>query len=285
MKYFCILCTLLLISCATPQKPISTEVPEGTPNEQLIRKAARGTYAEGQNLLAKGADLNFRDQKGISVLHVATNFKNKDFVKFLLDNKVDINIVDVKGISPLSVAVHNKDLDLTQLLIDSGADVNYAPIPELSPIQTALMEDSIDIIRILIKAGVDVNEGYAHKNAFTCPLTLAKSDETRVFLLENGANPNFYLDAERDLPYLFMLIHSKLHSALSIALEHGANPNIQSKVNKTSPLHIAVLYKDIESVKILLQHGADKELFDLTLKKPIDIATELDLKEIIQLLQ
>lgn len=256
----------------------------GTPSELLIKKASKGTYADGKNLITKGANPNYTDNKGLSVLHVATHFQNKDFIKLLFDNHANINVADNNGITPLNDAIHSKSLDLIKLFIEKGADVNYAPNPKISPLLTALNTDSTDILKILIDAGADLNHGYTENGFFSCPLSAAKKVETLEFLLKNGANPNFYLDVEQDLPYIFILLHSKSYSMLSVALKNGANPNIQGKPSKTSPLHAAVMYKDLEAVRLLLQHGADKDNVNLQLKKPIDIATELDLTEIIKLL-
>ena len=74
-------------------------------------------------------NINFQNKFGISALHVAVRYKNKQLLDLLLKNKnINVNIYDNNGNTPLSIALMdvNFDEDIIIKLLESGADVNQS---------------------------------------------------------------------------------------------------------------------------------------------------------------
>ena len=59
-----------------------------------------------------------------------------------------------------------------------------------------------------------------------------------------------------------------------LLLERGANPNVQTRASLSTPLHRAVLFRNLEAIELLLKHRADFELKDLDGRSAKDKAEE-----------
>lgn len=59
-----------------------------------------------------------------------------------------------------------------------------------------------------------------------------------------------------------------------LLLERGANPNVQTRASLSTPLHRAVLFRNLEAIELLLKHHADAELTDVDGKSSRDKAVE-----------
>jgi len=83
-------------------------------------------------MLAAGADVNFRDGEGATLLMLASHAGNLSMVLALIEAGADVNASDERGWTPLMKAAYNAEqnrgfADVVQALIDAGANVE-API-------------------------------------------------------------------------------------------------------------------------------------------------------------
>jgi hypothetical protein len=92
-------------------------------NEQLIREISVMDKANIEGLIAKGADINARDNHGETPLFTAACCTSKEVVELLLAKGADINVKDYQGWTPLWQAVNNQQKEIVELLIAKGADV------------------------------------------------------------------------------------------------------------------------------------------------------------------
>ena len=89
-----------------------------------------------EKLLAKGADVDAIDDGGDSALSNAVRCKNKDIIKFLLENKANPNIGSKKGsISPYKLAIESKSDEIQKILEDYGAKKVESRSPKQKPKQ------------------------------------------------------------------------------------------------------------------------------------------------------
>lgn len=65
-----------------------------------------------------------------------------------------------------------------------------------------------------------------------------------------------------------------------LLLTKGADPNVKGKYKET-PLHLAVLRRHTDMVKLLIKHGADVNAKDLRGKTPLDYAKVEEIKKIL----
>ncbi|KAL4787866.1 ankyrin repeat-containing domain protein [Aspergillus varians] len=223
-------------------------------------------------------------------------------MKLLLKHKVEVRYPPEK-LSPLSLAVQNGDVEVAQILLENGADANEMP-PQgdhlllvravsvgnaaKSLALTKLLQDhgariderdnkyamgatalsgaartsNTEVVKFLIERGADVN--YCPKGSFA-PLYHAcwqvQAENVRQ-LLKAGANVN-----EQQTPQDWAPIHACYDAPeiMRILLEHGADPNLPA--DRKSPLHLAVRYKQPDTVKALLHHRPKIDL-ELTVDPP-----------------
>lgn len=73
-------------------------------------------------LLAKGANPNARDGRGVTPLQLAVNLGFQEGVQLLIDKKVLIDEPNSSGETPLISAVHRHDIAIMRMLLKAGAD-------------------------------------------------------------------------------------------------------------------------------------------------------------------
>ena len=77
-------------------------------------------------LTAKGADVNMRDDKGVTPLQLATSLGWVEGVAFLVERKADLDQSNDTGETPLISAVHRRDSAMMRILLEGGADPDRA---------------------------------------------------------------------------------------------------------------------------------------------------------------
>ncbi len=165
-------------------------------NEKLIQAAERGDTATVLQLLATGAQINSRDQRGRTAVMAATHGNQVATVQALIAAGADINIQDNRLDNPFLYAGAEGLLDILKLTIAAGANTKLTnryggtaliPAAERGHVEvvtellmrtdvdmnhvnnlgwTALLEAIIlgdggprrtEVVRLLIQAGADVN--------------------------------------------------------------------------------------------------------------------------------
>lgn len=122
-------------------------------NSDLLR-AVKGWYiATVQLLLDRGADVNVKDKKGITVLMWAALHCRTDIVKSLLAKGSNVNAKDKKGRTALMAAAHFGDTEIVKLLLDHGADVNVKDKKGETALKRAKKAGKTKIIELLKQHG------------------------------------------------------------------------------------------------------------------------------------
>lgn len=106
-------------------------------------------------LLRKGADVNSKDAKGVSALHMAVFDGKIDCVRALLDHGADVNLPDQHGQTPLFFAPSRHVCDL---LVARQADASARNRKKQSPIHFAAHAGLNDAVEWLAGASADMLE-------------------------------------------------------------------------------------------------------------------------------
>lgn len=198
--------------------------------------------------------VNIPDKDGRSPLRSASFYGYTNIVSMLLDAGAEINQPTNDGATPLYVASQNNHLPVIKELVSRGADINKVDNDKVSPAYKAAQCGNVDVLRFLIAKGVDVRQ---------------KSYENQT-LLHIAALTNH-------------------HSIVKLLLK---DPKIKKLIDDSSnthndtPLTFAIRCDgDLAMVKLLVNHGANKDKGGNLNKTPLQWAREKNKSDIIKYLQ
>jgi outer membrane protein assembly factor BamB len=134
-----------------------------------------------QAALDNGADVNAKNEIGISSLWIAANKGKLDVIKLLVERGADVNVRDgIWYMTPLDTLARSRKADAVNFLIKSGAkDVDAA-------LQTAVTLGSPTMAKMILE------EGKVSQDALDASLyaaTAAKSEKLPEILKKAGAKP------------------------------------------------------------------------------------------------
>lgn len=207
----------------------------------------RGDIKEAKQLIeAEEVDINKPDQYGNAPIHYCL-FSKKRFkaIKFLLKNEANINVQGEYGDTLLHKAVKKSNLELVEFLINNGAgeSINKKNETGHSVLHIACDNKPADnnIVRHLIQCGayIDIED----RNGYTPLQTLCK-------------NPNSNLES------------------IQLLVNNGATINKKTKYEGSTPLALACKYKDLPTIKFLIESSAEVNsycLVNICQRKDINI--------------
>jgi ankyrin repeat protein len=85
-----------------------------------------GRYEIAHYLVSKGADVNMPSNNGFRVypIHSAAAGNYTNIAKMLIENNAQVNVKQQAGVTALHSAAQNGNIDLLILLLEHGADIN-----------------------------------------------------------------------------------------------------------------------------------------------------------------
>lgn len=160
--------------------------------EHLRRLINNNNYLLSKKYLDKGIiySLNIQDQNGNTPLHLASEKKNIEFIKLLLEHGAIVNIQNILEDTPLHISCKKEEpnVEIIKLLLHNDC-VNLKNKRGQTPLFLSCLYVNMKIIKLLLDNGAkdSINE---KDNGNETPLHIAgkiqKIDLTRL-LLENGA--------------------------------------------------------------------------------------------------
>ncbi|OQB68781.1 MAG: Phosphocholine transferase AnkX [Spirochaetes bacterium ADurb.Bin133] len=149
----------------------------------------------------------------------------------------------------------NKDKNI------KNSELSGKTVEELNILlENAIKTRDIDAINGLLKTDVDVNNTSGSSWGYTplCYAVYLKNIDIARLLIESGANVN-KISINGETPLKIACSAYKLppiDDMVKLLLDNGADLNIYDK-GKDGPLHCAAMYNQPEAVKLLVQNGAD----------------------------
>ncbi|QUG43105.1 ankyrin repeat domain-containing protein [Psychrobacillus sp. INOP01] len=192
-------------------------------------------------------------------LFEAVEEKEFDKVKELLDNGVDINAQDPQGRTGIMIATYANDVEMVKLLIDAGADVDIQDDMLNNPFLYAGAEGYMDILKLMISAGADPTITNRYGGVALIPASEHGYVEVVEELLTNTKTDVNHVNNLGWTALLEAIIlndgSEKQQQTVRLLIEHGANVNLADKDSVTPLAHAREKgFKEIEA--ILLEAGA-----------------------------
>ena len=177
-------------------------------------------------LIDKGADANATNEEGETPLHLTVNLRHHKTIQKLLEKGADVNIQSKSGETALMKASKQRDLDAVKILIETGKtviDIDRVDNERKSALFYAAEKEHVEILEYLVTKGAktkDFTEDFCRERVFY-PLH-------KAIAAGNTKLTGFYVK----------------HAEWLINIENESG---------LSPLLVAALKKDQESVKILIE--------------------------------
>ncbi len=172
------------------------------------------------------------------------------------------------GFSPLHYAVRNGHAEATRVLVGGGADIDLLSGDQSSPLLVATINGNYDLARDLLQAGADPN-----------------------LVSDDGAGPLFAsLNIEWSLrtwypqPQAFRQQETTYLDLMELLLDAGADPNARTTTHiwyaaynagrmgvdfaGATPFWRAAYAADVNAMKLLLENGADPNIWSYNLINP-----------------
>ncbi len=133
-------------------------------------------------------DVNEKTDFGqTTALHAAATSNNKDTIEFLLNHDANIEDTDEDGNTPLHYAA-SRNIDTTRALINAGADIKAKSFFGQTPLHHASDSGKTDIVNLLLSSHADIDAKDINGNT-ALHSAIKKHDYTTVTsLLNHGAN-------------------------------------------------------------------------------------------------
>jgi ankyrin repeat protein len=263
----------------------------------LIQAIQRGDTPAVSRLLASGAHPNTKDDEGVPALMLATLFADVACVEQLLKRGADPNQADSLGATPLMWAI--PDIQKARALIEHGASVNARStnLGRTPLLIAAASPGSVDLLNLLLARGADLRAKDTAGSSALAVAMLSSDVEVLRFLVGRGLDPKEEVPIaslravySRARPAVIefamargvsipkeMLNRSNWQSPALLQrwIERGADINARIGNYGVTPLLTATSseFAGADTLRLLLEHGADPNVQDTEGEKPLDWAT------------
>lgn len=223
---------------------------EGAAAEKLCKAALAGDINRVRALLLRGANINSRIKNGRTPLHCAAIGGYKDIAALLIAKGADIEARDTQGQTPLHLAAipdRDNQREVVRLLLSKGAAIDAPDRIERTPLLLSLELFNEETAKLLISRGAHVN-------------VLSRRPASAGHILTVTKEPLHYAAGDGCATVVELLI------------ARGADVNARSLDYGETPLHEAVLHKDV--IAMLIANGADINARNFSGDTPLHVAVD-----------
>merc|ERR1711991_665610 len=238
------------------------------------------------SLLDNGADINARDDKKRTPLHIACNYEHPEVAMALIERDADIHASDIQEKTIMHYACTKGLMDIVMELMYRGADIDAVDKWLRTPLHDACRHGHIHIAMALIDRSADLDvvtmiEGQRLDNSIDLKVGLLHerlcNGDVEMFktILETYLmNQDFDVNVKNHFGWTFLIaacIYESHSVATYLIKEKNADIHARDKYQYT-PLHVACRNGNIEVMMALLDRGADIHARDKYQYTPLHVA-------------
>jgi ankyrin repeat protein len=250
----------------------------------FVDAAMNGNRDAVRTLLKEGADVNTTQADGMTALHWAAQKGDVELAKMLLYASANLKATTrIGGYTPLLIASKNGDAAMVDTLAQAGADANAPTMNGTTPLMLAAAAGKPAAVTALLAHGASVNakEAVKGETALTFAAAFGRADVIRVLtaagadlkvttkavdLTDFAREEQERLAAERGLNQGGQAAGRGAQGGRGGAPQGPQIAGVTRQYNYTelvaywgglAPMHLAARQGEVESVKALLDAGAD----------------------------
>lgn len=239
--------------------------------------------------------INSIDNQGRTPIFYAISANRKENVQLLINYGADLNQSDYKLFTPLLLTCLENKLLLFKLLIRGGADINYkGTLERITPLHLTITNNLDEMTRQLLFKGAKSNIltptglhpiHLAASINKTCLISIFAAKGISLNLKANNGFCPIHFAAEQGNIKAISTIISMEEDSIDRPIEaNGIEEKLLHPLNGATPLHLAALHSQNETVQYLLDLKADPETLDMQDKSVLDFASLSSSKSTLELL-
>ncbi|MEI7255280.1 hypothetical protein [Dickeya dadantii] len=215
IKWIAVLFAGILTACQAGGHSMQASELFQPPMAALLQTIRKGDEAEARRQLAQGLNLNIQGKEGITpLLWLIYETQDKNAVRLALKLGADPNYKDGSGDSVVNRVSGVRDPDWLRIVLDAGGNPNAIGRLGQPALFSAIGEDRWADIKLLVERGADINlvDGQKTTSAHYAAY-LSKYDIT-YWLIERGAKVDTYSATGGSLAW-------RVHESLSIMAQNS----------------------------------------------------------------
>lgn len=227
-------------------------------DELLAEAFIRANSEIIQFLLAEGANINYKDEQGNTLLHISSKEANVKNAKMLVEQfNANVNAKNDRGITPLMYAASSKNILVTNYLIEQGANLNELDNKGESALFYSLENRSINNFTTLLNNGA--NPDIRSANNTTLLISAAKKNQVQAmnYLLDNSADITAENDLKENAFQYVVTNQNRNFKLVDRFLDAGADIDALGNRYFKSLMFFAIDQENLERIKALHARGAN----------------------------
>ena len=246
-----------------PQPTVTRPAVSDETNQMLIDAAWSNDISLARELIAQGADVNYKDNTEQSAYLIATSEGYLELLEITLDNGADVGSLDSFNGTGLIRAAERGHSDIVGRLLQTDIDVNHINNLGWTALHEAIIlgdgdQRAHDTVRLLIAGGADVQLPSQRDGAVPLVMAASRGQNDIAATIQSALDAPPIGDPDSDL-----LAAAGSGDADGAALAIAAGANIETRDTKLrTPLLIAATNDGTAVARVLVALGADPDALD-----------------------
>lgn len=241
-----------------------------------------------KDLISNGADVHEKLHDGRNSLHIVaqSSLSNRlDLVNCLIENGANLDAVDNLNYTALHNAAISGNYDIAKSLLDKGATIDARTLKRTTPLHFAIDTCHFNVAKLLLERGANVN---AIDQTSWTPLHFAASvngTDIASTLIKLGADINAKENQCIGTP-LHLAVRYGYLNTVKVLVSNRAKVN-EKMLDDFTPLHVGAQNGSVNIVKYLLENGSyfDMKSGHITNIDALKFAQQLNNHEVAALLK